>query len=263
MPDPRHPFDHLLSPQVTTPRPRIDTRHPSRRTFLMAGLGAAAVAVPVTLTLSMPDRPSHTTATPRTARPTTPVTPNTNYSRSAAVSWALAHAYDPQPYSAMSTWFVSNALWAGGLPRDATWTDQGHYESAPGTKTAWLLPDFLNYFRSQYSTTLTQLPMSAATNAVPTAEPGDLIIYDWGQGQQMSHISLVADITSGQYPEVTEMGQYNDNMLQAGRSMTPQTSTYQRRGWTWSEANHGWLQQKYPKVKAYLLHINGGNFTPG
>jgi hypothetical protein len=188
-----------------------------------------------------------------------PSIPSPTYNRSAAVNWALAHAKDPQAYGAMCTWFVSNALWAGGFQRTATWTSQGHYGSAPGTKAAWWLPTFLSYFRANNSTTTTDITPAFRTNAVPQAQPGDLILYDWGNGEGISHVAFVVDIAPGQYPEVAEMGQYALNPIQAGINMAVHIrSSYVKRGWTWSAVRQEWLQKKYPHVKAYLLHINGG-----
>jgi hypothetical protein len=191
----------------------------------------------------------------------TPVNPM--YNRSAAVAWAEAHAKDPQAYGAMCTWFVSNVLWAGGFPKSAQWTNSGRYTSAPGTIVAWRLPNFLSYFRPRYSTTQYDITANLHSNAVPQAEPGDLILYDWGKGEGISHVSFVVDIASGDYPEVSEMGQFDMNLLDAGlNKIVHIKSKYVKRGWTYSEVNHNWLQVKYPHMKAYLLHINGGYFAP-
>ena len=198
---------------------------------------------------------------------TTPIgtIPNQGYDRSAAVSWALAHAKDPQAYGAMCTWFVSNALWAGGFTKTAAWTDQGHYRSAPGTKIAWWLPDFLPYIQSNYSTSLKDITSDLRTNAVPQAEAGDMILYDWGDGHGISHVAFIVDIASGQYPEVSEMGQFDFGLLDAAiNKIVHVRSPYVKRGWTWSAINNNWLQSdpKHRGMKAYLLHINGGYFIP-
>lgn len=192
-----------------------------------------------------------------------PVVVNAFYNRTAAINWALAHAKDPQAYGAMCTWFASNVLWAGGFPKTAVWTNQGHYGSAPGTKDAWWLPSFLPYLRAHASTTTIDITSDFKTNAVPQAEPGDLILYDWGNGEGISHVAFVVDIASGQYPEVAEMGQYDFGILDAAvNKVVHVRSSYVKRGWTYSAVHHEWLQKKYPHVKAYLLHINGGYFVP-
>ena len=196
----------------------------------------------------------------------TPAAPIVNgfYNRGNAVKWALAHAKDGQRHSAMCTWFVSNALWGGSFPKSTTWTDQGRYgTTAHGTKAEWLVDDFLKYIQSRYSTALTEITPALTTNAVPAAQPGDIIVYDWGQGHGRSHLSFVVNIASGQYPEVSEMGQFSLNVAQAGLLLLKSKSSgYTKRGWTWSAVNRTWLQKNNPKMRAWLLHINGGVFLP-
>jgi hypothetical protein len=186
--------------------------------------------------------------------------PNAFYDRSAAVSWALANAKDPQAFTAMCTWFLSNALWAGGFPKSPEWTSAGRYgKFAPGTKDAWWLPSFLAYLRGHYSTTFTNITSDLHTNAVPGAEPGDLIVYDWGEGEGLSHVAMVVNIASGDYPEVAEMGQYDLNAVDSQiNRLFHVSSSYEKRGWTWSAVHHEWLQREHASMKAYLLHINGG-----
>jgi Putative amidase domain len=192
-----------------------------------------------------------------------PAIPNSQYNRTAAIAWALANAKDPQAYGAMCTWFVSNALWAGGFPKSSLWTNQGKYYSAPGTKDAWRVQDFLSYFQAHFSTTLTNITADFKTNAVPQAAPGDIILYDWGQGEGISHATFVVDLAPGDYPEVAEWGQYDLNPLDAAiNKVVHIKSTYLKRGWTWSAVHGEWLQKEFPHVKAYLLHINGGYLAP-
>lgn len=192
-----------------------------------------------------------------------PPPPNAFYNRMAAANWALGHSEDAQAYGAMCTWFVSQSLWAGGFPQSSVWTSQGHYTSAPGTKTAWVVPDFLSYIRANYSTTWVPLGlMTPDHNNVPMAEPGDIIAYDWGDGHGISHLALVVDDASGsQYPEVAEMGQYDWGLLDfaANKLGIHKHSSYQKRGWTWSAVHNEWLEAEFHnRATAYLLHINGG-----
>jgi hypothetical protein len=92
---------------------------------------------------------------------------------------------------------------------------------------------------------------------------GDLILYDWGQGDGISHVAFVVDVASGNYPVVSEMGQFDFGLLNAAiNKIHHVTSPYTSRGWTWSALHKVWLQKRYPKMKAYLLHINGGYFVP-
>jgi len=204
-------------------------------------------------------------ATPQGPAPTQNTSAGANdfYDRSAAVSWALANALDPQDHTAMCAYFVSHALWAGAFPKSSTWTDQGSYGlTASGTSAEWQVGPFLSYLEGHYSTTITNITSDFRTNAVPGAEPGDIIIYDWGEGEGMSHMSFIVDMAPGDYPEVSEMGQFNLGPLSSIINLlVPLHSSYVKRGWTWSAVHGEWLQQEFPGVQAYLLHINGGYFA--
>lgn len=198
---------------------------------------------------------------PSSSRPTTM---NAFYNRSAAKTWALSHAKDEQAYGAMCTWFVSQALWAGGFPKTSTWTNAGRYTSAPGTKTAWVVPDFLKYVQANFPTTWTSITTNLRTNAVPQAEVGDIIAYDWGKGDKVSHLALVVSLTRSRYPVVSEMGQYDWNAVDYAKNKLGihKHSDYSSRGWTYSAKDQRFLQVRYPKMKAYLLHFDGG-YTVG
>lgn len=178
--------------------------------------------------------------------------PNGFYNRTRAVEWALAHApHDPAGsyFASTCTWFVSQALWEGGFPKDATWTDQGTHggRRLPGTVAAWSVQDLKAYLESHYDVTVTDLSANFTSNAVPEAEAGDLIVYDWGEGEGWSHFTMVTNIAPGQYPEVSEWGV---------------NASYVKRGWTYSDNSGTWLQTVHPQVRAELIHINGGLFVP-
>lgn len=173
--------------------------------------------------------------------------------RNVAVAWARIHARDRPPYPASCTWFVSQALWAGGLPKTAEWTSagsHGRFQKRPGTAAAWAVTNFVGYMLRQYpSSTFGQINFT--TNKVPAAVPGDVIAYDWdgdtsGSNRSgLDHLSIVTSIQPGQYPEVSEWSIFDGT----------EPTTYTSRGWTWSQKSRQWLQKSYPKVKAYLLHI--------
>jgi hypothetical protein len=195
-------------------------------------------------------------------------TPNAFYDRSAAVAWALAHAKDPQAFGTMCTWFVSRALWAGGFQQANAWNEAGpyHYKDSlgltstvPGTEAAWLLPSFRSYFESHFAAKKIDITTDLHSNAVPQAEIGDLILYNWGKGEGISHVAFIVEIVRGQYPVVSEMSQWNLNAADSVLNKIKHiTSPYSKRGWTWSEVHKKWLQQENPNMKAYLLHIDGG-----
>lgn len=82
--------------------------------------------------------------------------PNAFYNRTRAVDWARAHApHDPTAkylWASTCTWFVSQALWEGGFPKDNTWTDHGTHggRRLPGTVAAWSVQDLKAYLQSNY-----------------------------------------------------------------------------------------------------------------
>jgi Putative amidase domain len=197
---------------------------------------------------------------------------NAFYNRSAAVAWARQNAEDAQPWADMCTWFASNALWAGGFPQSSAWKPSGdfHYSSygithtLPGTPDAWQLLPFLSYFESHFSYSLIPITSDFKTNMVPQAEPGDLIVYNW-YGKKIAnaeHVAMVVRLVSGHYPQVAEWGQIEgfDSVLRY--LGVPVKAGYVERGWTWSQRKHEWLQEEFHEVHAWLLHINGGVYTP-
>lgn len=215
-----------------------------------------------------PTAPTNSPAPSGPATPSAPAsTPNAFYNRSAAVDWALSNAKDAQSRTAMCAWFVSNALWAGGFPKQpGVWSDQGHYSyDAPGTADAWLVPRLLNYLQGHFSVQYTNITSDLRSNAVPGAEAGDLIFYDWEKtrGEGITHVAIIVGFASGDYPEVSEMSQYEFGTIDTiANKIVHVTSPYQKRGWTWSAIHHEWLQRRFPNMKAYLLHFNGGYEAP-
>ena len=185
--------------------------------------------------------------------------PAVSYNRAAAASWATQHARDTPPADSACTWFVSQALWAGGLPTSASWTSAGHHglRRRSGSQTAWYTPDFVQYIRSTFPRS-TYTALNFKNNSVPAARPGDVIVYSWNGGASVSnthgldHAALVVDIATNQYPEVSEW-----SISDLGPLGRP--SSYTKRGWTWSAKSHTWLQSKYAAVQAFLLHIDTGS----
>lgn len=172
---------------------------------------------------------------------------NESYNRTAAVKWAIANAtldpaywWDPPG----CTWFVSQALWAGGFATDSEWTPEGSHSTrrTQGSVTAWSAPNLVQYLERNYSVQL--VPMDFSGNAVPLAEVGDVVAYDWENDGLIDHLAFVTGIAAGAYPEVSEWG--------------TGANWYTQRGWTYSEINHDWLQVEHPNVSATLVHINGG-----
>lgn len=179
--------------------------------------------------------------------------PSGEYNRQAAADWALAHAEDPQVYNTDEcTWFASQVLWAGGIPKTSAWTDQGthgHLHPVPGTVDAWVPGSLKDYLLARYpESTYTEL--NFGQNSQPNAKPGDVIFYDWETDGMLDHTTIVVDDAPGtQYPEIAEWGNVDDK---------GQSSNSQKQGWTWSAVGDKWIQAVYPNPSAYLLHINTG-----
>jgi hypothetical protein len=119
----------------------------------------------------------------------------------------------------------------------------------------------VSYLEANYSVTWTDITSDLATNAVPQAQPGDIIVYSWNGNATLNHMAFVVGIASGDYPEVAEWGQFNFVPDVWDYIVNP-SSPYVERGWTWSAISGKWLQQEFPNTTAYLLHINGGYFVP-
>jgi hypothetical protein len=185
------------------------------------------------------------------------------YNGAAAADYARVTVKDPQPFDEACAWFVSQALWVGGLPEDDTWnenTSHGQFWNfGQGSPTAADVTLLTNYLLTTYPASRLE-QINFTTNAVPDAQLGDVIIYVWNgdtnwmyDGDHDTHMALVTDISPGQYPDVSEWGDVGEG------GISPDSPS---RGWTYSLLNNNWLQVKYPQVIAYLLHIdNGTNVT--
>lgn len=191
-----------------------------------------------------------------------------SYDGNKAASWAVGHARDPQKYGVNDedcTWFVSQALVAGGIAQNDIFHLWGHYgfphipgtnigSGAPGTATTWIAPKLISYILKTYPDS-TWKELSFDQNNQPDIKPGDIIAYDWypGQGNGIDHLSIVVDDSPGtQYPEVAEWG----NVAETGMS-----APYSKRGWSWSQTSNPpqWIAKATGgQAKAYVLHIDTG-----
>lgn len=175
------------------------------------------------------------------------------FDRQAAASWAYENATEPQDFAAGCTWFVSNALWAGGLQRTGDWTDSGGHGNwpwsrRPGTASATAVVPFLDFFLNRYPFSQV-IPLDLSHNPVPQAQPGDMIAYDWEGDGTLDHLSLVTSISAYQYPNVAEWGTVDFTYGHA-------SIDYHERGWTWSANSSEWLQNKYAGMTAELIHVD-------
>lgn len=230
-----------MDPQAADPiRPRTRRRRIVASAVAAIVLGSALSASPALAD----DLSSHNVSPFVTSGQTAP------FNREAAVKWARDHAKDDEPlFYPGCTWFVTQSLWAGGVPKNPDWTNEGsrgQFIKTPGTASATAVQPFLEQLFASYpGSRMTRLSMSQ--NAVPEAQEGDLIVYSW-DGKSWDHLSMVTHIGKGNYPDVSEWGVYGVG--------TPKDKRYVQRGWTWSENSHDWLQHKYPQMQAALIHVD-------
>ena len=174
-----------------------------------------------------------------------------NYNRGAAESWAWAHLNSAPKFTDDCTWYVSQALWAGGLPQSSLWTGKSYDWSLqasramyPGpTKDAADANDLVNYLVS--NGLASRVAISWSDNTASGAMPGDIIAYHWNTGEasnQVDHLAFVYNLNAQGYPDVV------------------QHSKAEYRYWSWDPSKNGWIQQvdkvngKDPGV--WLIHIN-------
>jgi hypothetical protein len=155
------------------------------------------------------------------------------YNRAAARDWAYAHVGDAERFPASDcTWFVSQALWAGWLPRTATWTD------SPVPSTDAIRADALkNAVISAGYATIREVTWS--DNTAGGAQLGDVIAYDWNGAPDgiIDHLAIVTSLNAQGYPSVTQHS-------------PARTDRY----WSWDPAGN-WIQYTHPGSRVYLIHI--------
>jgi hypothetical protein len=192
-------------------------------------------------------------------QPATPVSPFVSYDRGATERWALAHATDVPPDAGSCTWFVSQAMAAGGFPQTVAWNlgFQGvkRYSLRYGTDATRITPDFMTYMQTLPYVEVESLGhMSAGNNDIPDVKPGDVVIYDWQDDGVADHADVVTGLSADD-PEYPLVSGWSEN--------GPAAVNYKQRGWTWSEEKHAFLQLEKDKygnqpnknMVAFLVHI--------
>ena len=148
------------------------------------------------------------------------------YNGQEAASYALATVNQPQPFDEACAWFVSNALWAGGLPEDDVWnenTSHGNmwsFAAGQGSPIAADVTMLTQYLLTNYPASyLQQLDLSPNATSWP-ASLGDVIIYVWGgdpnwltDGDHNIHMALVTHIEPSGYPDVSEWGDVGEDAV--------------------------------------------------
>ena len=168
------------------------------------------------------------------------------FDRDAAVAFANLHWDATERIKDKDcTWFVSQALWAGGLPRTDLWTDNNQipaesYGSNPGPSRSAVGADrFKNAVIAAGYATIREISWSDLSAG--RAQRGDVIGYDWDNGVAngvLDHLAIVTRIAP------------------SGAPMLNQHSPAQRdRLWSWSRTSDNWIQKAKPWSRVYLIHI--------
>lgn len=157
------------------------------------------------------------------------------YNRAAARDWAYAHWQDAERYpGADCTWFVSQALWAGWLPRTSNWTDY------PSPSVAAIRADaFKNAVINAGYATIREVYWT--DNTAGGAQLGDVIAYDWDNGANgvIDHLAIVTSLNAQGYPSVTQHSVARID-----------------RYWSWDPSGNNWVQYTHPGSRVYLIHIS-------
>jgi len=146
------------------------------------------------------------------------IAPRVGYIPQGAQEWARQN-YNTfsKKYTSNCTWFVSNALWAGGLARTGNWTDSGANPANAANRTKPFGPtkaattaDYLkNELVGSGVGSLEQVDINTAV--IPGAKVGDLVFYDWDPNGKadgaVDHVVIITGFVDGA-PVVT--GQTNN-----------------------------------------------------
>lgn len=163
--------------------------------------------------------------------PPTPI----QYDRQKAVDWALANVNTPDRYVEDDcTWFVSQALWAGGIVKTTWWVDDPDFGP---TRTVTVADELAEYLSSE-SGFATSTELSWTQSEPPGAQLGDIIAYDWEGDGTINHLAMVTGYDQDRFPLVSQ-----------------HTPTQTNRYWSWSEQSHDWISIAHPGAKVFLIHI--------
>jgi hypothetical protein len=172
-----------------------------------------------------------------------------------ACMWAVNN-WDAAPrFLDDCTWFVSQALWEGDLPKSAEWTsaswdpsilavrdygsDKGPFAYPGPTKDSAYAPALVDYLVSHGLATEHTIRWS--DNTAGGARIGDVIAYSWNNPSDgvIDHVAIVTGF-NGTYPLVS---QHTERRL--------------NRGWSWDPSAGNWIQYSHPGSVAFLIHITG------
>jgi hypothetical protein len=156
------------------------------------------------------------------------------YHRADARDWAVAHYLDAERYPGNDcTWFVSQALWVGRLPRTGAWTDQ------PAPTVPAIRADALKNTLVQAGyATVTEIRWTDVTAG--GAQPGDLIAYDWAGAPDgvIDHLAIVTSPDAQGPPTVTQHSWARKDRV-----------------WSSDEGEGKPISESHPGSRVYLIHI--------
>lgn len=169
-----------------------------------------------------------------------PPAPGQRYNRAVAQAWARVHVGDPELIkNGDCTWFVSQALWAGGLPQSSTWArvSPNPIDRGQPTSTAKFSDQLPRYLASQKLAEISII--SWTDNTAHGAQVGDIIAYDWDgvANGTYDHLAIVTGF-SETYPLVSQ-----------------HTTARWNRGWSWDPSANNWIEYSHRGSAAYLIHI--------
>lgn len=140
------------------------------------------------------------------------------YTPQSAQKWARGNYNSfPIKYGSNCTWFISHALWAGGLSKTGNWTDSSiaifklaKKKEIPGPTKAATTADYLkNELVDSGMGVIEQVVINTAV--IPNAKVGDLIFYDWDPNGKadgaVDHVVMITGFVDGA-PVIT--GQTNN-----------------------------------------------------
>ncbi|KXP04866.1 amidase domain-containing protein [Tsukamurella tyrosinosolvens] len=151
------------------------------------------------------------------------------------------------PWKSDCAYFVSLALWDGGMKSDDDWTPSTSDGSRaasrlmiPGPSKAAMSADHFVKYMARTGRAVVA-PIKWSDNTAGGAKTADVIAYDWENGADgtIDHIAIVTGFASGGYPLVSQ-----------------HTPAQLNRGWSWSLDAGQWIEYAKPGAKAYLVHFN-------
>jgi hypothetical protein len=169
------------------------------------------------------------------------------FNRYEAVQAAIKWLDSPYTFPNDCTFYVSQALWDGGLKPTPDWTPRTSDESKlaarnlynPGpSKAAASADHFKNYMVNSGTATIKEIKWS--DNTAGGAELADVIAYDWDSGAdgRVDHLAIVTSINSDHYPSVSQ-----------------HSPTRRDRYWSWDTGADNWIEFSHPGARVYLIHI--------